>query len=598
MYILGISAYYHDSAACLIKDGTIVAAVQEERFSRIKNDASFPEEAIKYCLSAAGIALTEVDHVVFYEKPFLKFERLLDTIFAFAPYGLRAYLKAMPIWIKDKLFTKGNISKALQQIDQNWKYREGALLFCEHHFSHAASAFFVSPFEKAAILTVDGAGEWVTSSIAVGHGNNISRIKHINFPHSLGLLYSAFTYYLGFKVNCDEYKVMGLAPYGKPVYSSLIYKCLVDVKADGSFRINMNFFNYAAGLTMVNQNFVKLFGNKIRQKDETITKFHMDVAASIQNVTEEILLRIAWDIKAKTGCENLCMAGGVALNCVANGKLLRSGIFKNIWVQPAAGDAGGAVGAAMFVYYQHLQNKRQAGNENQMQQMLLGPEFNVKEIEETLNKLNIRYHKLNPDNYLKTVAGKIAEGMVVGWFSGRMEFGPRALGARSILADPRDPGMQSKLNLKIKFRESFRPFAPAVLQKYCHVYFNLRVASPYMLFTAPVSQGQLDGDEDDSFAVGVNTLNEVRTTIPAVTHVDYSARVQTVDELNGSFYHLLQAFYLVTGCPMLINTSFNVMDEPIVCTPDDAVSCFLKTDMDLLAFENILIYKSENLNIH
>ncbi|MCJ8209014.1 carbamoyltransferase [Mucilaginibacter sp. RS28] len=598
MYILGISAYYHDSAACLVKDGTIVAAVQEERFSRIKNDASFPESAIKYCLSAAGIALTEVDHVVFYEKPFLKFERLLDTIFAFAPHGLRAYLKAMPIWIKDKLFTRGNISKALQQIDQNWKEREGGLLFCEHHSSHAASAFFASPFEKAAILTVDGAGEWVTSSIAVGHGNNTNRIKYINFPHSIGLLYSAFTYYLGFKVNCDEYKVMGLAPYGKPVYRSLIYKCLVDVKADGSFRINMNFFNYASGLTMVNQNFVKLFGNKIRAKDETITKFHMDVAASIQNVTEEILLKIARDIKAKTGCENLCMAGGVALNCVANGKLLRSGIFKNIWVQPAAGDAGGAVGAALFIYYQHLQNKRKIGDENQMQQMLLGPAFSAEEIAHTLNKLNIRYHKLNPDSYLKTVAEKIADGMVVGWFSGRMEFGPRALGARSILADPRDPGMQLKLNLKIKFRESFRPFAPAVLQKYCHVYFNLRVASPYMLFTAPVSQWQLDGDEDDSFAVGVATLKEVRTTIPAVTHVDYSARVQTVDELNGSFYHLLQAFYLVTGCPILINTSFNVMDEPIVCTPEDAVSCFLKTDMDLLAFENILIYKSENLNIH
>ncbi len=597
MYILGISGFYHDSAACILKDGELMAAAQEERFTRIKNDAAFPENSIRYCLEYCGITLNDVQHVVFYEKPFLKFERLIETFFAFAPRGLTAYLKAMPVWVKQKLFLKRMMTKALKRITHDWTPKANTLLFTTHHQSHAASAFFPSPFEEALILTLDGVGEWTTTSVAIGSGNQLKMVREIRFPHSVWLLYSAFTYYLGFKVNCDEYKVMGLAPYGKPTFKALIYEHLVDVKPDGSFRLNMHYFNYATGLTMAGRHFDKLLGKPRRQPAEALSQFHMDVAASIQQVTEELMLKLAVAMHAAYPHQNLCLAGGVALNCVANGRLLREGPFKNIWVQPAAGDAGGAVGAAYYAWHQYHQQTRKADNVNdQMKQALLGPDYTSEEIKQALNNARLDYDELPDQDFYTEVARLIAAGKVTGWFNGRMEFGPRALGSRSILADPRRPEMQSILNLKIKFRESFRPFAPAVLSDHQQEHFDLKTPSPYMLFTTPVAAEQRIDVQDDNQPTGLGTLKTMRSTIPAVTHVDYSARVQTVSPEHTGFYLLIEAFYQLTGCPLLVNTSFNVMDEPIVCSPADAIRCFLNCDMDVLAFKNIIVYKTESRN--
>jgi carbamoyltransferase len=594
IYILGISAYYHDSAACLISDGVIVAAVQEERFTRIKNDASFPENSIKYCLEYAEITLCEISHVVYYEKPFLKFERLLETHLAFAPFGIKAFLKSMPVWLKEKLYFKRMLIRALQLIDPCWMKQKDNLLFAGHHQSHAASAFYPSPFQKAVILTADGVGEWETTSVSLGEGNSIKPVCHINFPHSIGLLYSAFTYYLGFKVNCDEYKVMGLAPYGKPVYSELILKNLIDVKSDGSFRLNMNYFNYATGMTMTSGNFEKLFSNKRRIPGNQLMPFHMDVAASIQKVTEDVMLKITTSLHKKYGWDNLCLAGGVALNCVANGKILKQSGFKNIWIQPAAGDAGGALGAALAVYYQHLNQTRNSDQKNDgMQNSLFGPAYQDEDIKNALNNHNLAYEQLSINCLYPTVAAEIADGKVVGYFRGRMEYGPRALGARSILADPRIQEMQSILNRKIKFRESFRPFAPAVLEEHASTYFDLEAASPYMLLVAQVREEKRMYTENalnetDAFA----SLNQSRSVIPAITHIDYSSRLQTVNALqHADFHKLITAFYNLTGCPMVINTSFNRMDEPIVCTPSDAIECFLNTGMDVLVIENFIVRK-------
>lgn len=574
-----------------------MAAAQEERFTRIKNDASFPTNAIKYCLDYCGVQLGSVDYVVFYEKPFLKFERLLETFVAFAPKGIVSYLKAMPIWVKDKLFMKRTLLRGLWDIDPLGKFDKAKVLFNEHHLSHAASAFLPSPFQEAVILTMDGVGEWGSTSVALGKGNQIRNVCEIRFPHSIGLLYSAFTYYLGFKVNCDEYKVMGLAPYGEPVYAETILQNLVDVKEDGSFRLNLKFFNFTTGLTMTSNKFEKLFGQPRRQPSDPLTSFHTNVAGSIQQVTEQIVLKIARSIREKYHVQNLCLAGGVALNCVANGRLLKEAGFKNIWIQPAAGDAGGAWGAAMYAYHCYLKKERFLTDDanDGMKNALLGPEFSTQEILSVLQQLNIRYSLKSDDEFFTELAALIAEGNVVGWFSGRMEFGPRALGSRSIIADARRPDMQSVLNQKIKFRESFRPFAPAVLEKYCSAYFDLDKPSPYMLFTAEVAKSkQLSSEERRVSSSGFDRLQQSRSVIPAVTHVDNSARVQTVNKTNGDFYKLLKAFYQLTDCPVLINTSFNIMDEPIVCSPADAVRCFQGTDMDVLAFKNIIIYKHEN----
>ena len=594
IYILGISAYYHDSAACLISDGLIVAAVQEERFTRIKNDAAFPENSIKYCLEYAKINLCEINHIVYYEKPFLKFERLLETHLAFAPFGVKAFLRSMPVWLKEKLYFKRMLIRALQVIDTCWKVHDDNLLFAGHHQSHAASAFYPSPFQKAVILTADGVGEWETTSVSLGEGNSIKPVCHINFPHSIGLLYSAFTYYLGFKVNCDEYKVMGLAPYGKPMYSDLILMELIDLKADGSFRLNMKYFNYATGMTMTGGKFEQLFSNKRRLPEEKLLPFHMDMAASIQKVTEDVLLKLTTSLHQKYGWDNLCLAGGVALNCVANGKILKQSGFKNIWIQPAAGDAGGALGAALAVYHQHL-NQARIGDEltDGMRNSFCGPSYNDKDIEKALTNHNLTFVHLPDNSFYYEVATEIAHGKVVGYFRGRMEYGPRALGGRSILADPRSPEMQTILNQKIKFRESFRPFAPAVLEEDAEKYFDLGAPSPYMLLVAQVrEEKRINGahkiDNSNPFA----QLNQPRSVIPAVTHVDYSARLQTVNALqHPDFHKLITAFKNLTRCPMLINTSFNRMDEPIVCTPSDAIKCFLNTGMDVLAIENFIVRK-------
>ncbi|WP_342644930.1 carbamoyltransferase [Mucilaginibacter sp. CSA2-8R] len=595
MYILGISSFYHDSAACILKDGILMAAAQEERFTRIKNDAAFPEKAIKYCLDYCNITLKEVQHIVFYEKPFLKFERLVETFFAFAPRGLTAYLKALPIWVKHKLFLKRVITKALKKITPDWVPGANTLLFTTHHQSHAASAFFPSPFEEALVLTLDGVGEWATTSVAVGSGKQLKMVREIRFPHSIGLLYSAFTYYLGFKVNCDEYKVMGLAPYGKPIFKLLIYEHLIDVKPDGSFRLNMHYFNYATGLTMTGRQFDQLLGQPRRKPAEALSQFHMDVAASIQQVTEEIMLKLALAMHSAYPHQNLCLAGGVALNCVANGRLLREGPFKNIWVQPAAGDAGGALGAAYYTWHQYHQQPRPANNTtDQMQQALLGPDYTPDDVKLAIDNAGLEYVTLPDDAFYTGVARLIAAGKVVGWFNGRMEFGPRALGARSILADPRHPEMQLVLNQKIKFRESFRPFAPAVLSDHQQEYFDLAKPSPYMLFTAPVAAKQRVDANESTSQTGLEALKTLRSTMPAVTHVDYSARLQTVTPEHTEFYRLIQAFYQLTGCPLLVNTSFNVMDEPIVCSPADAIRCFLSCNMDVLAFKNIVVYKPDS----
>lgn len=596
MYILGISAFYHDSAACLLRDEVIVAAAQEERFSRIKNDSGFPSAAIGYCLSEAEIKLSEVDYIVFYEKPFLKFERILETYVSFAPKGLFSFWKSMPLWIKKKLFQKNIIIKELAKIDPAWKYNDENLLFTEHHHSHAASAFYPSPFDKALILTLDGVGEWDTTTVAQGAGNRIEFLKEIRFPHSIGLLYSAFTYYLGFKVNCDEYKVMGLAPYGKPGFVDTIYKHLIDVKADGSFRLNMDYFGYGSGLRMTNRKFHVLFGAEPRQKGTELSAFHMDMACSIQKVTEEILLRLVNNLHQTCGFENLCLAGGVALNCVVNGKILRESPFKNIWIQPAAGDAGGALGAAYAVYYSHLNLTRSLnllGND-QMNNALLGPSYRNDEIETILKANGLSFYRLEDDLYYKKIAKEIANGKVIGWFDGRMEYGPRALGSRSILGDTRNPTMQMTMNLKIKLRESFRPFAPAILEEFASDYFDIAGQSPYMLLVGNLkNKHRLPIDLKQQKLNGIDLLKQIRSMVPAITHVDYSARIQTVNAANnGKFYQLLKAFHQLTGCPMVINTSFNRMDEPIVCTPQDAISCFLNSGIDILAIENFVVEKN------
>jgi len=586
MYILGISAYYHDSAAAIIKDGEIIAAVQEERFSRKKHDERYPHDAISYCLKHAGITAQDLSYVAFYEKPFLKFERLLETYFAFAPRGLRSFLKAFPIWLKQKLWIK-------EQIRKNLHYT-GPILFPEHHHSHAASAFYPSPFKEAAVLTIDGVGEWTTTSFGVGKDHVLTPISELHFPHSLGLLYSAFTYYLGFKVNSGEYKVMGLAPYGSPKYEDEIYKNLIDLKEDGSFRLNMAYFNYSTGLTMTNSAFHVLFGGPPRHAESPLMQRDMDIAASIQSVAEEVVLRIARHVQGLTGQKNLCLAGGVALNCVVNGKLLDTKLFEHIWIQPAAGDAGGALGAAFYVWYQYLQNLRVQPKKDSMKGSYLGPSWNTKEVEEYLRSENIPFKKIYEDDIPATVADLINAKQVVGWFQGRMEFGPRALGARSIIGDARSGEMQKIVNLKIKFRESFRPFAPSVLSEDANEYFAMLQESPYMLLVAPVQKKKLRNVVQNDAASGFEKLLIERSVIPAVTHVDYSARVQTVNVSdNPRYYKLLRSMKEKYKCPVIINTSFNVRGEPIVCTPQEALTCFLRTEMDYLIIEECLVSKAD-----
>ncbi len=594
MIVVGISAFYHDSAAALVRDGTIVAAAQEERFTRKKHDASFPANALRYCVKEAGIAWDAIDFVTFYEKPFLKFERLLETYLAFAPRGFGSFRMAMPLWLKEKLFQKSLLIDLLRaeapEIDWDQKLR-----FAEHHESHAASAFYPSPFDEAAILTMDGVGEWATTSMGVGNGNQLSLTEEIHFPHSLGLLYSAFTYYTGFKVNSGEYKVMGLAPYGEPKYAQAIMDNLIDIQPDGSFRMNMDYFDYCTGLTMTNDKFDSLFGGAPRKPEELLTQREMDLAASIQAVTEEVVLRLTRALAAKTGKQNLCLAGGVALNCVANGRVLRDGKFKEIWIQPAAGDAGGAVGAALATYYLATGSARPNGGKDAMHGSYLGPAYGDDEIATRLKAVGARFEILSDEQLVQETSRALASEQAVGWFQGRMEFGPRALGSRSILGDPRSPTMQKMLNLKVKYRESFRPFAPAVLRDHVADWFELDRDSPYMLLVAGVTPERRRAmNEEEKKLWGIDQLNVVRSHIPAVTHVDYSARVQTVHaETNPRFHALLAAFHAATGCPVLVNTSFNVRGEPIVCTPEDAFRCFMGTDIDLLAIGNCIARKSE-----
>ena len=596
MRILGISAFYHDSAAALLVDGRIVAAAQEERFTRKKQDARFPENAIAYCLDEAGVKLDDIDFVVFYEKPFLKFERLLETYVAFAPQGYQSFAMAIPVWIREKLFQKDMIRRELQKFasDFDWTNK---LLFTEHHVSHAASAFYASPFGDAAILTMDGVGEWCTGSAAVGHGKDLTILKEMRFPHSLGLLYSAFTYYTGFKVNSGEYKVMGLAPYGQPKFVDRIFDHLIDLKEDGSFRLDLSYFNYCTGLTMTNQKFADLFGEPVRDPNkDLLTPFHMDVAASVQKVTEEIMLRLSRSLAREHGLENLCLAGGVALNCVANGKILRDGNFKNIWVQPAAGDAGGAVGAALAVWHQFLgQERKLNGSRDLMEGAFLGPSFRQEDVESRLSKAGAKFTVVSDDDVIEKTATSLASGEAVGWVQGRMEFGPRALGARSILGDPRSSTMQKTLNLRVKYRESFRPFAPAVLREDVSDWFELDADSPYMLLVADVKEERrrrMTNEEEALF--GIDKLNVARSDIPAVTHIDYSARVQTVHaDTNPRFHALISRFKAKTGCPVLVNTSFNVRGEPIVCTPEDAFRCFMGNEIELLVVGNCILRKSE-----
>jgi carbamoyltransferase len=596
MNILGISAYYHDSAACMVRDGEIIAAAQEERFSRKKNDNSFPVQAISFCLKNSKIQPHEVDHIIFYDKPFLKFERLLETYLAFAPRGYKSFATSMPVWLKDKLFQKNNITKALESIlgkKIDWSKR---LLFSEHHFSHAASAFFCSPFVKAAVLTMDGVGEWTTTSLAIGNDNQLSIIKEIHFPHSIGLLYSAFTYYTGFKVNSGEYKVMGLAPYGEPKYSDLIKKHLIDIKEDGSFFLNMNYFNYATGLTMTSQKFHKLFGAPPRKKESDLSQFEMDLAASIQSVIEEVVIKLAKGIAKKTSLKNLCLAGGVALNCVANGKLIKEGIFENVWIQPAAGDAGGAIGAALAAYYIMLNQPRsKLERMDAMKGAYLGPQYEQKEIEYCLKSIGANFVTLSHEEIIDKTAQMIADGKAVGWHQGRMEFGPRALGNRSIIADPRSPSMQKLLNLKVKYRESFRPFAPSILSQDASEWFNLDVHSPYMMLVAEIKKDkQIEITVQQQLLFGIDKLNIVRSKIPAVTHVDYSARIQTVhNETNPLYYKLISRFKKLTGCPVLVNTSFNIRGEPIVCSPKDAFDCFMGTELDILVIGSCFLKKED-----
>jgi carbamoyltransferase len=593
--ILGISAFYHDAAAALVDDGRIVAAAQEERFSRKKHDAGFPRHAAAYCLREAGISLDQVDHVAFYDKPFLKFERLLETYLAFAPRGFRSFRMAIPLWLREKLFQKRLLRIELERLGGGRFDADARLLFAEHHQSHAASAFFASPFERAAVLTMDGVGEWATTSVALGHGKALATIKEIHFPHSLGLLYSALTYYTGFKVNSGEYKVMGLAPYGEPRYAQLILDHLIDLKPDGSFRLDQSYFDYCTGLTMTNERFDALFGGPPRGPDERLTQRHMDLAASIQAVTDEAVLRLTRAIAAETGESHLCLAGGVALNCVANGKVLRDGRFRRIWVQPAAGDAGGALGAALAAYHLFLDQPRRVQADDAMAGSYLGPAFAQAEIEEALRRAGARFTVASVEDLIDRTAAALVEGKAVGWFQGRMEFGPRALGARSILGDPRSPTMQSALNLKVKYRESFRPFAPSVLREDLAQWFEMDDDSPYMLLVADVAKHlRRDMTEEEQALFGIDKLNVARSAIPAVTHVDHSARIQTVHRKTNPRYHaLLSRFKALTGCPVLVNTSFNVRGEPIVATPDDAFRCFMGTEIDLLAAGNCVVRKEE-----
>ena len=592
--ILGISAFYHDSAAALLKNGEIVAAAQEERFSRKKHDARYPYNAVKYVLEEGNINLNEVDHIVFFEKPFLKFERLLETYMAFAPRGFKSFSLSMPIWLREKLFQKKFLFDNLKQHDE--KFQDiNKIKFSEHHYSHAASAFYPSPFKEAVILTLDGVGEWATTTVAIGQDNKLKMLKEIHFPHSLGLLYSAFTYYTGFKVNSGEYKVMGLAPYGKPKYKDLIINELIDLKNDGSFKLNMKYFNYATGLTMTNSKFSSLFGHPVRDpKKDLLTDFHMDIAASIQAVTEEVILRLTKDISKEYKIKNLCLAGGVALNCVANGKILNEKHFENIWIQPAAGDAGGSLGAALAYWHQELKKPR-TDLKDKMKGAYLGPKYSDDLIKKKLDFLKAKYIKKSSDETSLLVAKELSNNKTVGWFQGRMEFGPRALGGRSILADPRSEKMQKELNLKVKFRESFRPFAPSVLREDVSSWFEIDYDSPYMLLVAEVKKDiQVSMSEKDEKLFGIEKLNVKRSSIPAVTHVDYSARIQTVHkDTNQKYYNLINEFKKITNCPVIVNTSFNVRGEPIVCSIEDAFNCFMGTNLDLLVIEDFILFKDE-----
>ena len=596
MKILGISAYYHDAAACLLESGDITAAAQEERFTRKKHDAQFPRHAIDYCLAEAGVSITGLDAVVFYDKPLVKFERLIETYIADAPRGFRSFLTAMPIWLKEKLYLKSLLKKELADLAGSSKKALPQLLFAEHHQSHAASAFFPSPFDEAAVLCMDGVGEWATTSVWLGKGNQLTPLWQIDFPHSLGLLYSAFTYFTGFKVNSGEYKLMGLAPYGTPRHVDVIRDHLIDIKADGTFRLQMDYFDYATGLRMTNEKFSALFGREPRTPESALTQDDMDIAASVQAVTEEIVLKIAQTIHRETAVDHLCLAGGVSLNCVANGRLLREGPFKRLWVQPAAGDAGGALGCALAVWHQYADKPRQSsGAMDRMRGAYLGPSFSSDEISAALDQLGAEYHVHRDEDLFSLLAELLDQGKVLGWFQGRMEFGPRALGARSIIGDPRKTDMQSVMNLKIKYRESFRPFAPAVLNERVADYFDQTTESPYMLLVANVQNDRRKIVEpSDGTLFGIEQLKQIRSEIPAVTHVDYSARLQTVHrDTNPRFHALLEAFDAKTGCPVVVNTSFNVRGEPIVCSPTDAYRCFMRTEMDCLVVENYLLLKKE-----
>ncbi len=592
--ILGISAFYHDSAACLLKDGKIIAAAQEERFSRKKHDPRYPHQAIEFVLKFSNMKLSEIDQIVFFEKPFLKFERLLETYVAFAPRGFVSFAKAMPLWIKEKLFQKNLLFNKLKEHDENFKSDEN-IFFSDHHLSHAASAFFPSPFEEAVILTADGVGEWATTTVAVGKKNDLEIKKEIHFPHSLGLLYSAFTYYTGFKVNSGEYKLMGLAPYGNPIYEDKVKK-LVDIKDDGTFRLDQKYFNYATGLTMTNEKFHNLFGQKPRDpRNEKITQFHMDIASSIQKVTEEIMIKLAKAIRQEYNINNLCLAGGVALNCVANGKILQEKIFDNIWIQPAAGDAGGSLGAALALWHIEQKKERVVNSNDDMKGSYLGTEFNQEEIEKELKSVGANFETIEYEDLISKTAEFLSNEKAIGWFQGRMEFGPRALGARSILGDPRSDKMQKNLNLKVKYRESFRPFAPSILKEDLSDWFNINVDSPYMLLVADVnSNKKIEMNEEQKKLFGIDKLNIKRSEIPAVTHVDYSARIQTVTkETNKPYYDLISKFKEKTGCPVIVNTSFNVRGEPIVNSPTDAFNCFMGTELDYLVIGNCILEKSK-----
>ncbi len=592
--ILGISAFYHDSAACILKDGEIIAAAQEERFTRIKHDPSYPHNSIEFVLKYANLKLSEVDQIVFFEKPFLKFERLLETYVAFAPKGFISFSKAMPIWIKEKLFQKNYLFNKLKLHDINYKSDEN-IFFSDHHLSHAASAFFPSPFEEAVVLTADGVGEWATTTVAIGNKNNLKIKKEIHFPHSLGLLYSSFTYYTGFKVNSGEYKLMGLAPYGNPIYEDKIKKT-IDIKDDGTFRLDQKYFNYATGLTMTNENFNSLFGRKPRDpKKENITQFHMDIASSIQKVTEEIMIKLAKSIRLEYNIKNLCLAGGVALNCVANGKILKEKIFDNIWIQPAAGDAGGSLGAALALWHIENEKERKVNINDNMKGSYLGNEFSQNQIENELNEIGAKFETFKYDQVIDKTSNYLMEEKAIGWFQGRMEFGPRALGGRSILGDPRSDKMQKNLNLKVKYRESFRPFAPSILKEDLSDWFELNVQSPYMLLVADIkSEKKIKMTERQEKLFGIDKLNVKRSEIPAVTHVDYSARVQTVDQnTNKNYYDLIKKFKDKSGCPVVVNTSFNVRGEPIVNTPTDAFKCFMGTELDYLVIGNCILDKTK-----